>query len=230
MAAHARKESLIMAHTKSTAALLVLGLSAAACAPAGEGLSPAYNPTVYSVNQPVVQRTDYVIDLARAGRGIADAERFRLSQWFESLQLGYGDRVSVDTGRYDDPAVREDVAAVAAEYGLLLAEGTPVTAGSARPDLVRVVVSRSVAFVPECPNWEDAADIGARISTSTNYGCAVNSNIAAMVADPNDLVLGQVGSNRGDMIAGSKAIKSYRDAAPTGAGGALKEASSKGGN
>jgi pilus assembly protein CpaD len=223
MAAHAQKESLIMAHIKPTAALLLLGLSAAACAPAGERLSPAFNPTVYSVNQPVVQRTDYVIDLARAGRGISDPELSRLSQWFETLQLGYGDRVSVDSGPYDDPVARQDVAAVAAEFGLLLVKGAPVTAGSGQRDVVRVVVSRSAAAVPGCPNWGDGADIGGRISTSSNYGCSVNANLAAMIADPNDLVLGQTSDGVADPAESSKAIKSYRNRVMTGFEGLKSE-------
>lgn len=217
-----------MARTKSTLALIALALPVAACTADLKPVAPP-NPSLYSVNQPVVQTTDYVIDLARGGRGIGDAERHRLSEWFESLQLAYGDRVFVDTGRYGDPAARADVAEVAADYGLLLAEGAPVTAGYVNSDAVRVVVSRSVASVPGCPNWEDARDLGSRISTSTNYGCAMNANVAAMVADPNDLVLGQAGGNRGDMTASTKAIKSYRTAPPTGAGG-LKEVSVKGGN
>jgi pilus assembly protein CpaD len=229
MAAQHRKESLIMARTKPTLALIALALPLAACSTDLQPVAPP-NPSLYSVNQPVVQTTDYVIDLARGGRGISDSERYRLAQWFESLQLAYGDRVFVDAGRYGDPAARQDVAEVAADYGLLLAQGAPITAGRVAPDAVRVIVSRSVASVPNCPNWDDARDIGARISTSTNYGCSVNANLAAMVADPNDLVLGQVGVNRGDMITSTKAISAHRKAVPSGANGTLKEVTSKGGN
>ena len=88
-----------------------------------------------------------------------------------------------------------------------------------------MVVSRSTASVPDCPNWSPT---GAS-ATASNYGCAVNSNLAAMVADPSDLVLGQNGHGTGDATATSKAIKVYRDKAPTGAG-TLKNESSKGGN
>ena len=51
---------------------------------------------------------------------------------------------------------------------------------------------------------------GGPSSTSSNYGCAVNSNLAAMIADPTDLVLGQAGSVTGDADTSSKAIKVYR--------------------
>ena len=214
-----------MAQMKITAAALSLALAlATASAPAG---ARDRNPGLNSVNQPVVQRVDYVIDIASHGNGVPDSELYRLSDWFESLRLGYGDAVSVDAG-YGDERARQDVAGVAAEYGLLLNNGAPITAGAVPSGAVRVIVSRSEASVPGCPNWEDSRDIGNRITTSSNYGCAVNSNLASMVADPNDLVLGQVGSGRNNAATASKAIKLYREAQPTGADG-LKETVTKGG-
>jgi pilus assembly protein CpaD len=93
----------------------------------------------------------------------------------------------------------------------------------------RVIVSRAEASVPGCPNWSYAGQIGAPITTDSNYGCAMNSNIAAMVADPRDLVLGQRRTRGGgDAATASKAIKAYRDAVPTGTNG-LKETITRGG-
>jgi pilus assembly protein CpaD len=48
-----------------------------------------------------------------------------------------------------------------------------------------------------------------------------------MIADPNDLVLGQTGSSATDAATGSKAIRAYRDAAPSGAGGLKSESKGK---
>ncbi|MDP8913788.1 MAG: CpaD family pilus assembly protein [Pseudomonadota bacterium] len=214
-----------MAQTKTVAVTLALGIALAASAPALAQGRLGRNPTVNSVHQPVVQRTDYVIDLA-AGNDVPDSELYRLANWFDTLQLRYGDRIFVDGG-YGSERARQQIAGVAAEYGLLLSEGTPVTAGGVQPGMVRVVVSRQVASVPGCPNWQEAGDIGMRITTGTNYGCAVNSNLAAMIANPEDLVLGQVGVGSGDAATASKAIKQYRTMPPTGAQG-LKETVTKG--
>ena len=52
----------------------------------------------------------------------------------------------------------------------------------------------------------------------SNFGCAVNGNLAAMVANPQDLVHGREGSGVGDNRTAVKAIDTYRKAAPTGAG------------
>lgn len=215
-----------MAQMKITAAALTLALALAASGPAGA--REKSNPSLNSVNQPVVSRVDYVIDLASTGNGVPDSELYRLADWFDSLQLGYGDAISVDVGGYGDERARQDVAGVAAEYGLLLSNGAPITAGSVQSGSVRVIVSRSEASVPGCPNWSETGETGARVTTSSNYGCAVNSNLASMVADPNDLVLGQVGSGRNNAATASKAIKLYRETQPTGAQG-LKETVTKGG-
>lgn len=210
---------------------LIIGLAAvatlaSACAETIPEVRAKRNPSLYSVHQPVVQRTDLVLDLASTGSGLQPGEAERLRGWFNSLQLGYGDRISIDGGAYRDPAAADDVAAVAADYGMLLSEGgAPLTAGAVAPGAVRVVVTRMRASVPGCPDWAYAGTSGGQITTESNFGCATNSNLAAMIADPNDLVLGQVGASAPNSDVGSKAIKQYRDRAPTGAGGLKAESS-----
>ena len=205
---------------------LLAAAAAMLVAPAAEAKRPrADEPErgVYSLNQPVVERSDYVLDLTAHDEGLSRTERARLGAWFDSLGLGYGDRVFVEEGYGPGPG-RRDVARLAADYGILLSEGAPITAGQVRPGSVRVVVSRSIAYVPDCPNSRSTGPS----SVSANYGCAVNSNLAAMIADPADLVLGQAGSVGDGGVAGNKAIKVYREAAPTGTKG-LQSISTKGG-
>jgi pilus assembly protein CpaD len=217
-----------MARTRATAALLFLGAAVSACG-GGSAVREA-NTTLYSVNQPVVQRTDFVIDLATGPGGVPATEIGRLHGWFEGLQIGYGDRIAIDepAGGYADGTVREAVADAAGRYGLLVSDQAPMTEGEIQPGTVRVVVSRTTASVPNCPNWDRQAR-GGLSTTSSNYGCAVNSNIAAMIADPNDLVLGQTGSGTADPAATSRAIRSYRDAVPTGTRGLQQNTSTQGG-
>ncbi|MBA3676784.1 MAG: pilus assembly protein CpaD [Sphingosinicella sp.] len=209
-----------MARTKPVAALLAVSALTVGCAELQPDVLARKNSSIYSVHQPVVQRTDYVLDVASTGNGIPSPEGERLRAWFESLQLGYGDRISIDPGStYSDPAARADVARVAADYGLLLNDGAPITAGPIQPGAVRVIVSRMDASVPGCPDWSNARLSGGAVTTETNYGCATNSNLAAMIADPNDLVLGQAGASVSNSDTATKAIKTYREKAPTGAGG-----------
>lgn len=215
-----------MARSKSLAALVAIG-AAISLSAAADAKRPRdrHGPErgVDSLNQPVVERSDFVLELPGADGGLSAADRARLDQWFRTVGLGYGDHVFVDGG-YGHSAGRHDVARAAAEYGLLLSEGAPVTAGEVAPGTVRVVVSRTVAYVPNCPNWSTRRGPS---STSANYGCAINSNLAAMIADPNDLVLGQSGSVTGDANVSSKAIRVYRSTAPSGTKG-LSEVSTRG--
>ena len=198
----------------STSALLALTLVLGGC-------GGTLNRGLESVHQPVVSRADYAIDLAAGSGGLDAGETQRLAAWFNSLGLGYGDRVAVDDPSGYNRAARQDVAGVAGRYGLLVAEGAPVTAGSVAPGNVRVVVTRTSASVPGCPDWSRPAQPEYDASSMSNYGCAVNSNLAAMIANPEDLVHGQEPGSASDARTSAKAIQTYRDKQPTGAG-ALK--------
>jgi pilus assembly protein CpaD len=200
--------------------LIGLALALSACGTVNRGME--------SVHQPVVQRTDYVIDLASTGDRLAPGERERLVGWFRSIDLAYGDRISVD-----DPSgalgVRSDVDSLLSRRGMVSLNGAPVTPGAIAPGSVRVIVSRASANVPGCPDWSRSSSPEFVGSTMSNYGCASNAALAAMVADPTDLIQGREAGAGGDPITASKAIRIYRDTAPTGTKG-LKNESTKGGN
>lgn len=179
-----------------------------------------------TVNVPVVTTAEYVFDAAAPGGSLAPGEAERLDAWFRNLGLGYGDGVYVD-GAFGEPA-RVQVAQIAGRYGLLLQAGAPVTAGMVQPGTVRVVVSRRRAVVPNCPNWSVPSQPNIDNRTMPNFGCAVNGNLAAMVADPVDLIHGREGNGM-DPVAAAKAIELYRTAKPTGSQG-LQDVSTKKGN
>lgn len=177
------------------------------------------NRGLESVHQPVVSRTDYVFDVAAGPGGLASGETQRLAGWMATLRLGYGDTVAVDDPYGGSGAIRGDVAAIAARYGLLLADQAPVTGAAVAPGSVRVVVSRTRASVPNCPDYSRTYEPNYNAHTGSNQGCAVNTNLALMVADPNDLVRGRPGSGDYDGVVASRAITTLRDAKPTGQGG-----------
>ncbi len=195
--------------------LLAASASLTACGTSNRGLE--------SVHQPVVQRTDYVYDLpAPSGDQMPAQDATRLTGWFDSLKLRFGDHVSVDApGDYG--LAHNAVASIVARYGLLMDDQAPVTQGSIPPGSVRVIVSRTVASVPNCPDWSRPANPEFNGSLISNYGCAINSNLAAMVADPQDLIRGRTGNGTADVAAATKAIRSYRTAPSTGAGGLKNE-------
>lgn len=185
------------------------------------------NQQLESIHQPVVSRTNYTLDVATNPGGISLPEVRRLAGWFEALDLRYGDRITID-----DPlssgATRAAVEAVAGRFGLLVGDTAPVTPGAVNLGMARIVVTRSTAQVPGCPDWSAKSDANLLNATSSNYGCASNANLAAMVADPEHLLKGANSTGRTVVMSGNKAIDMYREAKPTGEGG-LKQNSTQGG-
>jgi len=206
----------------ATAAIaLALGLTVAGCA--GQ---PNENRSLYSTKQPVVERTNFVLDVNSGSGGLSVPEQARLDDWFETLDLGYGDRIAIDDP-IGSPATKDAVAEIAGRYGLLVADGAPVTQGQLRPGTTRVIVTRSSAYVPGCPDWAGRGNYNYSNATNDGYGCAINGNLAAMVANPEDLIHGQEGTGETVIMTSVKAIESYREKAPTGEG-TLKAVSSEG--
>jgi pilus assembly protein CpaD len=195
-------------------ALVGLALALGGC-----GANATSNRGVSAVHQPVVARSDFVFDVPTSGGSLDAGQTNRLKGWFDSLGVGYGDRVSVDGGgNYDHADARQVVGAVAARYGLLLDDNAPVTAGAIQPGSIRVVVSRLKASVPGCPDWSRASQPNFGAHSMSNYGCATSGNLAAMVADPSDLVEGRKGDPSSSAAAASKAIQTYRAKPATGTG------------
>lgn len=193
------------------------------------GCAGTVNRGMESVHQPVVARTDYALDLATASSRLAPGERRRLAGWLNTMHLGFGDRVAIDPSGAATNGARDDVAAVVASYGLLLSEDMPVTNAPVTPGTLRVVVSRMHAGVPGCPDWSRNSSVDYNANTSSNFGCALNTDLAAMVARPGDLVRGADPATVSDTDTNTKAIDAYRKKPATGAG-ALQTVTAKGGN
>jgi pilus assembly protein CpaD len=185
--------------------LIAASLTLAACG------AVSTNTSMYSAHQPVVQRTNYAIDLASDGSGVASADQKRLAEWLDALNLGYGDRISIDDDDgYASSDAYRDVAAAAQKRGMLITQTAPKTTGAIAPGTIRVVVTRSQASVPSCPDWSTTTESNFNAGNHSNNGCATNANIAAMVADPEDLVRGRE-SSRLDRNSGKAAVNAYKN-------------------
>ena len=206
---------------RSKFVLLALSSALAGCATADQpdrGLA--------SVNVPVVTTADYVFDAAAPGGALAPGEADRLRGWFQGLGLSYGDTVYVDGGYA--PAARVQVASIAGRFGMLVTAGAPATVGMVQPGAVRVVVARRRAEVPNCPNWSRLSSPDYANRSMSNYGCSVNSNLAAMIANPEDLLHGREGTGVTDTLTASRAVELYRTTPPSGSKG-LQDVAPKGG-
>lgn len=208
--------------TIGAALALSLGMALAGCG----GI--ATNASVESIHQPVVENVNYTLDLTTGPGGLSYPEQRRLDGWFDAMDLRYGDRIAIDDPLGSEQT-RAAVAAIAARRGLMLADTAPATQGYVTAGNARVVVTRSKATVPGCPDWSSRNDFNPRNATSANYGCAVNSNLAAMVANPQHLLKGEKGESDTTIMSSNKAINAYRAKDLLGGGGnVVKQTSSKG--
>lgn len=179
-----------------------------------------------SVHQPVVRNTIYQFDVAVGSGELAPSEQGRLQGWLDALGVRYGDRIAIeDPSVYGSTEAQATVRAMVERRGLMMTNDVPVTTGAVAPGYLRVVVTRATAHVPGCPDWSSKSSINFNNATSSNYGCATNSNLASMVADPNDLIKGATAKGN-DPNAATRAIKTYRDKPQTGAGDLKAESTS----
>lgn len=220
MTMHTKHNTARLRHFRPVTLALVAAIGLSGCAG-----GVATNKSLYSLNQPVVSRTNYVFDVQTSASGVPSTEERRLTDWFEALDLGYGDKISLDSSMISI-AARDDLKSIASREGFIMADGAPVTEGTVGAGVARVVVTRSVASVPNCPNWSAGSDSNPNNATSPGYGCSINGNLAAMIADPEDLLRGQRGSGETVVMSSTKAIEAYRDAPPTGNGNKVSEVAS----
>jgi pilus assembly protein CpaD len=188
--------------TIGAALAITLGLAVTGC-----GGIPG-NRSLESVHQPVVERNNYTLDVTTGPGGISGPERGRLAGWFEAMGLRYGDRIAID-----DPlrssATRTAVEEMVGRYGLLVSGEPPLTPGYVNAGSARIIITRSKATVPNCPDWSAQSDANPKNALSSNYGCATNGNIAAMVANPEHLLKGEAGRGNTVVQTSNKVIDSF---------------------
>lgn len=202
------------------AGALAFGLLLAGC-----GGMPV-NRSLDNVHQPVVEHSNFTFDMNTLPEGGLDpVQQHRLSDWFTAVGLKFGDHVALDDPA-QSAATRAAVDAVASKFGLILDGVAPVTVGDIGAGQARVVISRAFASVPGCPDWSARSDANYRNATSRNYGCAVSSNLTAMIANKEDLIHGQDGTGNTVVQTNTKAIDAYRNKPASGAQ-ALKQVSSQ---
>lgn len=212
--------------TFHTLALLAIAGTLGGCMGGGAAGS---NRSLDSVHQPIVSNRILTFDVATMDGDLAPSEQGKLEGWLDAMGVSYGDRIAIeDPALYGRTAATATIRRMVERRGLMVSDAVPVTAGAIAPGYVRVSMTRATAYVPGCPNWDSRGSASFGNATSSNYGCATNSNLAAMVADPRDLVKGAE-SNGADTATAAKPIRVYRDAEPTGKKGLKASSTSNAG-
>ena len=163
------------------------------------------------VNVPVVTTRGLCVRRGGSGRVAGARREARLDGWFQGLGLGYGDSIYVDgglcgqrarPGRADRRQIRHagcrrragDRGRRSTRHGPRRRQPPPCR-GSRLPELEPAVASPT-----------------STTSTMPNFGCGVNSNLAAMVANPEDLIHGREGDGVGDPRTGARRSSSTAQA------------------
>jgi pilus assembly protein CpaD len=148
----------------------------------------------------------------------APGETAALNQFLAQLQLSYADQVTIETA----PPY-----GVAASGALAVARADAITAivhkfnvaveanrrtsqiMAAQRDEISVVVGRYVVTTPACPDWRKPEGDDYTNSPSSDYGCATETNLGLMVANPGDLLHGTTTSTA-DGEFSARAVEQYR--------------------
>ncbi|WP_119420722.1 CpaD family pilus assembly lipoprotein [Desertibaculum subflavum] len=86
----------------------------------------------------------------------------------------------------------------------------PIADGRLAAGSAMVVIGRYIVSTPSCPNWRKPSGTDSANQPSSNIGCANETNLGLMVADPADLVVGRELDNA-EAEAMNHGIRRYRE-------------------
>jgi pilus assembly protein CpaD len=183
----------------TTRSLLALSLAlfAGACAPV-TSYTDAEAPKRLKLDTATAQ-----LDLrfAPGTAALAPADAARLRQLAANGGIGPTDRVMIAAA--GPPYLAEQrvatVSALLLHYGVVpIAERLAQIA----PNQAVVEVGRTLVTLPACPNWSKPSSSDFGNQPSSNFGCATETNLGMMVANPGDLASGlAVGPSAGQPAA-----------------------------
>ena len=152
-------------------------------------------------------------DLAFAGgtTGLTDAQAQELDRFLARTLAGYGDVFSIDAGTDETAMSRRDaLASYLHSRGFTVSTEPAVYGGPLASDTVRIILNRYVVTPPPCPDWRQPSNPDFNNQSGSNFGCATETNLGLMVANPRDLVDGR-SLGTADAENAAKAVQNYRE-------------------
>lgn len=158
-------------------------------------------------------RLSHVVTFAPGRAELAKGESEKLMSFLGDAQIGSQDHVYLEPAN-ENQLTASRIGEISREMDKRGVGAQTLPAGLEPGDRMKVIVERYVVTPPDCPNWTTPAVGDHSNEVHSNYGCSDASNLARMVADPRDLVVGRtLGPNEGDTaIAG---LTRYRQGKPT---------------
>ena len=154
---------------------------------------------------------DHQVRFAGDSATLSAEERRRLDSFVNTVDLGYGDIVTV--AMMGDAAMTRRRAQLVRAHLAARKISSKLVArqpGEGAADTVAVSVSRHVVTPPQCPDWTKNATQDIYSSQASNFGCATAQALSVMVANPGDLVRGRrPGAGDGEALA--LGVRRYRE-------------------
>jgi pilus biogenesis lipoprotein CpaD len=196
--------------------LALLGLGLGACTPS---LGPQKNLGWIEASSPKQLEVDlaeyrHSVYFPTDRATIPASERARLLSFLETVRPAGRDSIRLE-GHADERATElynlelaasrnESVEVLLEEVGFGDLQITAVAFGEAVPAVpstgpaawrlnrrVELVLERYLVTLPACPDWSRESGTDFSNQPHSNFGCANQTNLGLMVADPKDLVLGR---------------------------------------
>jgi pilus assembly protein CpaD len=151
---------------------------------------------------------DHDIHFARGAKSLTSAQAAELRYFLRSNGIGEGDSVVVE-GSGVSALTGARQAGVMGELKQLRVDAAAGTDAKLAADSVRVHADHAVAVAPPCPDWSKPEADEPNNRTSSNYGCATEAILAAMIANPADLVKPKT-TNMADGFVLAHGVELYR--------------------
>jgi pilus assembly protein CpaD len=137
---------------------------------------------------------DHDVRFAAGSSTLGAGERDRLVAFLHRHDVDYNDDLYVAASGLGNDRVgrarRTAIERVLRHEHLKLSD-TPAPGLAAPSGGVTLTVGRYVVVPPNCPDWSKPSNFDPNNTVSSNYGCATETNLGLMIADPRDLVVGR---------------------------------------
>jgi pilus assembly protein CpaD len=201
--------SKFVTRTASLALPLAAALLLSACASDDLALDDAYVPNAGSENYAIMYAKGPVSLAVDSSHGSLQPAQVKAVAGFARQSMAGGlttIAISRPAGGGHSVRVAEEVAGVMVRQGIpaeLIRIGTYPAPASAPVQLAYV---KSYAHTKPCGDWSSSVSDTGKNQNMPNHGCAVQSNIAAMLADPEDVISPDVATDTHSAV-GSAAIR-----------------------
>jgi pilus assembly protein CpaD len=168
----------------------------ASCAmPGAQEFQPAA-ADVLKTNKVEISRLSHTVHFAAGSTTLAAAETSHLLGFLDDSDIVYGDHLYLAMPGEDAVSQKREAAIrrLLAKRGVLMSVSpgaTPINVSLGTGDEMTVTLERYVVTPPSCPNWSKPAGSDPDNTVFSNFGCATETNLGMMVAEPRDLLVGR---------------------------------------